>query len=179
MTNYRRYRVNGGCYFFTVALAERSRRLLTEHIQILRTAFREVKAARPFMIEAIVVLPDHLHGIWTLPESDDDFSLRWREIKAAFSRQLPKTERRSKSRVKKGEQGIWQRRFWEHAIRDEVDCQRHVDCINYFTLLAICWVEICLGSNPGISETCSMTLRSGANARMRSIAHQESFSTDN
>jgi putative transposase len=106
MTNYRRYRLQGGCYFFTVALAERRSRLLTENIQGLRTAFREVKQAHLFKMEAIVILPDHLHCIWTLSEGDDDLSTRWRQIKAAFSRQLPKTERRSKSRLSKGEQGF-------------------------------------------------------------------------
>lgn len=131
MTDYRRYRLQGGCYFFTVALAERRRRLLTENIQELRTAFREVQRAHPFTMEAVVILPDHLHCIWTLPTGDDDFSNRWRQIKAAFSRQLPKTERRSKSRLSKGERGIWQRRFWEHAIRDEADYQRHIDYIHY------------------------------------------------
>ena len=131
MTAYRRYRLKGGCYFFTVALAERRSRLLTEYIQGLRAAFREVTQAHPFTMEAVVILPDHLHCIWTLPAGDDDFSTRWRQIKAAFSRQLPNTERRSKSRVQKGERGIWQRRFWEHAIRDEVDYQRHVDYLHY------------------------------------------------
>ncbi len=131
MANYRRYRLQGGCYFFTVTLADRQGRLLTENIQGLRSAFREVKRAHPFTMEAVVILPDHLHCIWTLPQGDDDFSTRWRQIKAAFSRQLPKTERRSKSRVNKGERGIWQRRFWEHAIRDDLDYQRHVDYIHY------------------------------------------------
>ena len=131
MTNYRRYRLKGGCYFFTVALAERRSRLLTENIQGLRTASRAVKQAHPFMMEAVVILSDHLHCIWTLPEGDDDFSIRWRQIKSIYSRQLPTTERRSKSRVQKGERGIWQRRFWEHAIRDEVDYQRHVDYIHH------------------------------------------------
>ena len=83
-------------------------------------------------MEAVVILPDHLHCIWTLPEDDHDFSTRWRQIKAAFSRQLPKTEHRSKSRLHKEERGVWQRRFWEHTtIRDEVDYQRHVDYIHY------------------------------------------------
>jgi putative transposase len=131
MTNYRRYRLKGGCYFFTVALAERRSRLLTENIQGLRAAFREVKQAHPFTMEAIVILPDHLHCIWMLSEGDDDFSTRWRQIKAAFSRQLPKTERRSQSRLNRGERGIWQRRFWEHAIRGDADYQRHVDYIHY------------------------------------------------
>jgi putative transposase len=82
MTNYRRYRLKGGCYFFTVALAEHRGRLLTENIQGLRTAFREVMAAHPFTMEAVVILPDHVHCIWTLPEGDDDFSTRWRQTKA-------------------------------------------------------------------------------------------------
>lgn len=121
MTAYRRYRLKGGCYFFTMALAERQRSLLTDPIQGLRAAFRELKQAHPFEIEAIVVLADHLRCIRTLPEGDDDFSTRWRQIKAIFSRQLSKTERCSRSRWNKGERGIWQRRVWEHAIRDQLD----------------------------------------------------------
>ena len=131
MTNYRRFRLKGGCYFFTVTLAKRRSCLLTENIQALRTAFSEVKDAHPFSLEAVVILPDHLHCIWQLPFDDDDFSNRWRQIKTAFSRKLPKIEHRSKSRVHKGERGIWQRRFWEHAIRDDLDYQRHVDYIHY------------------------------------------------
>ena len=80
MTEYRRYRLKGGTYFFTVNLAERKRKLLTDQIDALRGAFREIKQAHPFRIDAIVVLPDHLHTLWTLPEGDDDFSLRWRQI---------------------------------------------------------------------------------------------------
>lgn len=131
MTDYRRYRVKGGTYFFTVNLAERQRKLLTEQIDILRGAFREVKQAHPFRMDAIVVLPDHLHALWTLPEGDDNFSLRWRQIKSAFSREFGKGERISKSRAGKQERGIWQRRFWEHAIRDEHDFARHVDYIHF------------------------------------------------
>lgn len=131
MTNYRRYRVEGGTYFFTVNLAERNRTLLTEHVDILREAFRMVMAAHPFKINAMVVLPDHLHVIWTLPEGDHDFSLRWRQIKSAFSREIEKGERISKSRRRKQERGIWQRRFWEHAIRDEEDFRRHLDYVHY------------------------------------------------
>ena len=88
MTNYRRNFVPGGSYFFTVNLADRRLRLLVEHIDLLRTAFRYVRARHPFTIEAIVVLPDHLHAIWTLPQDDADFSLRWRLLKSAFSRAL-------------------------------------------------------------------------------------------
>lgn len=130
MTDYRRYRVKGGTYFFTVNLVERKRRLLTERIDDLRNAFRKVKQVHPFHIDAIVILPDHLHALWTLPEGDDDFSLRWRQIKAAFSRAIATGERISKSRMQKMERGIWQRRFWEHAIRDERDFNNHLDYIH-------------------------------------------------
>jgi len=88
MTDYRRYRVSGGTYFFTVNLADRKRTLLTENIVLLRNAFREVKIAHPFHVDAVVIMPEHLHTIWTLPEGDDDFSLRWRQIKSAFSRKI-------------------------------------------------------------------------------------------
>ncbi len=84
MTSYRRNFVEGGSFFFTVNLADRRKRLLVEHIDLLRRAFREVRLRHPFSIEAIVVLPDHLHAIWILPEGDRDFSVRWRLIKAAF-----------------------------------------------------------------------------------------------
>jgi putative transposase len=131
MTNYRRYRITGGTYFFTVNLEERKRRLLTEHITILRDAFRVVKNAHPFVIDAVVVLPEHLHTIWTLPEGDDDFSLRWRQIKSAFSRVIENEEKISSSRLRKQERGLWQRRFWEHAIRDEDDFNRHIDYIHF------------------------------------------------
>ncbi len=130
MTNYRRYRIDGGTYFFTVNLAERKRSLLTERIDTLRDAFRVVKNAHPFEIDAVVVLPEHLHTIWTLPQGDDDFSLRWRQIKSAFSRVIEKDERIFNSRLRKQERGVWQRRFWEHAIRDEEDFNRHVDYIH-------------------------------------------------
>ncbi|HYE36444.1 REP-associated tyrosine transposase [Methylocaldum sp.] len=131
MTDYRRFRVEGGTYFFTVNLAERHRKLLTEHIGALREAFRVVKGAHPFTIDAVVILPDHLHTIWTLPTGEQDFSLRWRQIKSAFSREIEKGERISKSRSRKGERGVWQRRFWEHVIRDEEDFARHVDYIHH------------------------------------------------
>ncbi|SJM93098.1 REP-associated tyrosine transposase [Crenothrix polyspora] len=131
MTDYRRYRVKGGTYFFTVNLVERKRKLLTEQVDLLRDAFRTVKKDHPFQIDAIVILPDHLHTVWTLPEGDDDFSLRWRQIKSAFSRRIESGERISKSRIQKQERGIWQRRFWEHAIRDERDYANHLDYIHF------------------------------------------------
>lgn len=131
MTDYRRNFVAGGCYFFTVNLAERRWRLLTDNICLLPTAFRETRRRHPFTIEAIAVLPDHLHAVWSLPDGDDDFSLRWQLIKAGFSRGLVCTEPVSASRSRKRERGIWQRRFWEHTIRDEDDFARHLDYVHF------------------------------------------------
>jgi putative transposase len=130
MTTYRRNVVPGGCFFFTVNLADRRLSLLTDHLEALRAAFRETPKRHPFMIEAIVVLPDHLHTVWTLPEDDADFATRWRLIKTTFSRNVPAGERVSASRAAKGERGIWQRRYWEHTIRDEDDFSRHVDYVH-------------------------------------------------
>ena len=105
--------------------------MLTAHISLLRGAFRSVRAQYPFTIDAAVILPDHLHAIWTLPEQDADFAMRWRLIKSAFSRGLPRGERISTSRVSKGERGIWQRRYWEHTLRDQEDFRRHFDYIHF------------------------------------------------
>jgi putative transposase len=128
---YRRANVAGATYFFTVNLAERRTGLLVEHIDALREALRRVKRTHPFGIDALVVLPDHLHALWTLPQDDADFATRWMLIKGGFSRQIPASEYRSPSRVAKGERGIWQRRYWEHLIRDERDFARHVDYIHF------------------------------------------------
>lgn len=132
MTEYRRFLHPGATWFFTVNLAERrGNHLLTDHIDLLRAAFTHVKAKHFYDIDAIVVLPDHLHCILTLPNGDSDFSTRWGLIKAYFSRNLDKRERVSKSRAKRGERGIWQRRFWEHLIRDDTDYRQHVDYIHW------------------------------------------------
>ena len=131
MANYRRNFLPGASYFFTVNLADRRLRLLTHHVGLLRTAFRHVRARHPFAIEAAVVLPEHLHVIWTLPEGDGDFAMRWRLLKSAFSRGLPRGEWISASRAGKGERGIWQRRYWEHTLRDEHDFARHLDYIHF------------------------------------------------
>ena len=131
MANYRRNFIPGASYFFTVNLADRQSGLLTEHVSVLRSAFRDTRTHHPFAIDAIVVLPDHLHAIWTLPESDAAFAMRWRLIKSAFSRALPGGEHVSQSRSGKGERGIWQRRYWEHTLRDENDLARHVDYIHF------------------------------------------------
>ena len=106
MSNYRRNRVLGGTYFFTVNLLERKKTLLVDHIEELRNAVRNTKIKRPFHIDAWVVLPDHMHCIWTLPENDADYSARWREIKKAFSKSIPKNEYRSKIRISRNERGI-------------------------------------------------------------------------
>lgn len=128
---YRRAQIPGGTYFFTVNLADRSSQLLVERISTLREAVRSVKARHPFEIVAWVVLPDHMHAIWTLPPSDTQYAKRWMLIKAAFSSQVPHGERISASRLRKGERGLWQRRYWEHTIADEDDLQRHIDYIHY------------------------------------------------
>jgi putative transposase len=127
MPNYRRAFVPGGSWFYTVNLLDRRQTLLIDHADALRTAFEETQRKYPFAIEAIVVLPDHLHAIWTLPPDDADFSTRWRLIKGRFAKALPKQEGRSAVRKARGERGIWQRRFWEHLIRNDEDYARHVE----------------------------------------------------
>ncbi len=132
MTEYRRAYAVGATWFFTVNLAVRhGNPLLAENTDLLRQVFRKVKDGHPFEIDAVVVLPDHLHCIWTLPDGDSDYKTRWALIKAGFSRGIPIGERRSESRRSRGERGIWQRRFWEHMIRDERDFARHFDYIHW------------------------------------------------
>ena len=104
--------------------------MLTRHIDLLREAIRKVRKAHPFEIHAFVVLPEHLHCVLQLPEGDSDFTLRWRLIKASFSKSLPIIEKRSAVRVHRGERGIWQRRFWEHVIKDEADYAAHMDYVH-------------------------------------------------
>ena len=132
MAEYRRADVEGATYFFTVNCAERrGNRVLVDRIDLLRQIFRNVKEKHPFKIDAMVVLPEHLRCIWTLPAGDADYKTRWALIKAGFSREIPLGERRSKSRQIRGERGIWQRRYWEHLIRDEMDYKRHADYIHW------------------------------------------------
>ena len=128
---YRRADISGGTYFFTVNLAERNRTFLIDHVDLLRSAIRKVIRRHPFRIDAMVILPDHLHALWTLPTEDCDYPTRWMLIKAGFSRRIAPGERRNTSRLKKGERGIWQRRYWEHLIQDDRDYARHVDYIHY------------------------------------------------
>jgi len=112
-------------YFFTVNLQDRASDLLITHINALRAAVRNTRQRQPFHIDAWVVLPDHLHCKWTLPEHDDDYSSRWRAIKKAFSKSIPKTEYRSQTHHKRHERDIWQRRFWEHTITGDRLCRTH------------------------------------------------------
>jgi len=127
MSCYRRMYIPGGTYFFTVNLAQRGSDLLVREIDLLRSAYASVATEHPIICEAMVVLPDHIHAVWTLPPEDADFSIRWKKIKSTFSRHCPQVFRVSPSKARKGERGIWQRRFWEHCIRDEADFAAHVD----------------------------------------------------
>lgn len=131
MPNYRRPWIPGATSFFTVNLWNRDARLLVENIDALRAAFRETRSALPFTPIATVVLPDHLHCLWSLPEGDDDNAARWQRIKSQFSRSLPEGELRSASRASSRERGIWQRRCFERVIVDELDLRAHIDYIHY------------------------------------------------
>ena len=130
MPNYRRANIKGGTFFFTVVLADRSSRLLIEEIDRLRRAYRIVQQRRPFETIAICILPDHIHAIWSLPEHDSDFATRWSLIKGGFSRGIDAPSG-SQSQASKRENGIWQRRYWEHTIRDDADFERHVDYVHF------------------------------------------------
>ncbi len=131
MPDYRRNRVEGGTYVFTLALADRRSDLLVREVAALRASVSRTRALYPFSIDAWVVLPEHLHAVWTLPEGDADFPTRWTLIKRGFSARIEKGESRSASRIAKGERGIWQRRFWEHTVRNEADFARHVDYVHF------------------------------------------------
>ena len=132
MTQYRRPVAPGATWFFTVALAQRNgSQLVVDEVDKLRSAFRKVRATHPFQIDAVVILPEHLHCIWTLPAGDSDFSTRWSLIKGNFSRAIEKGEYRSETRRRRGERGLWQRRFWEHLIRDEDDFRHRADYIHW------------------------------------------------
>lgn len=125
MSRYRRPQIAAASVFFTVALADRQSRLLVEEVARLRWAVAATRMDRPFGIVAWVVQPDHMHCVWTLPANDPDFSARWRLIKARFSRGLPEGHLRNRH-VARQERGIWQRRFWEHHIRDQDDMDAHL-----------------------------------------------------
>ncbi len=131
---YRRSTAKGATFFFTVVTHERRKILCHEpNVSLLRESFRSIMERHPFTIDACVLLPDHLHCIWTLPDNDSNFSMRWRQIKSHFSRQFRDNikGRQTCAYLHKGEQAVWQRRYWEHQIRDENDFIRHVEYIHY------------------------------------------------
>ena len=130
MVNYRRNLVPGGTYFFTAAIQDRSSDLLVRYINQVRASFRAARESHPFKIDAIVILPDHLHCLWTLPVGDSDYAHRWRLIKSRCSRSLNEAGL-TLQRNRKGEYNLWQRRFWEHTIRDDSDFETHVNYIHY------------------------------------------------
>ncbi len=122
MDTCRRNFTSGASYFFTVTLRDRTSSLLVDYVEVLREATRSVKNERPFDIDAIVIMPEHLHAIWTLPPNDADYSIRWREIKTRFARRIP---------YHQYEGGVWQARFWEHILRDQSEMENHIDYIHY------------------------------------------------
>lgn len=129
MSEYRRPHVAGATVFLTVCLAQSGSNLLVNEVARLRDAVRQTRQTRPFRIDAWVVLPDHMHCVWTLPEGDSDLGGRLGQIKAAFSRQMPEGQVRA-SHILRREKGIWQRRFWEHHVRSQAE---YADCLRY------CW----------------------------------------
>jgi putative transposase len=130
MVRYRRNFLAGGTFFFTATLADRTSSVLTDHVAALRLAVIATRRDHPFTIDAVVILPDHLHIVMTLPEGDADFPNRWHLIKRRFTTAVIKAGT-PVVRHRNGEVSLWQRRFWEHTIRDEGDFERHVDYIHF------------------------------------------------
>lgn len=131
---YRRDYNHGASYFFTIVTYRRQPLFAYPQAIInLRQAFQQEIKRRPFVIDAIVIMPDHIHAIWTMPTEDADYSMRWRNIKREFTKNIPESQRpkTNSSRQHKSEQAIWQRRFWEHRIRNEQDFAQHVNYVHY------------------------------------------------
>jgi putative transposase len=136
MSNFRRYFIPGGTYFFTVVTERRAPLFLTgEARRLLGSALRRCLLRYPVETIAIVLLPDHLHAIWTLPPADDAYSLRWRWIKREFTRAWLSgggaEQFRGESRIRQRRRGVWQRQYWEHSIRNEDDLESHFDYVHY------------------------------------------------
>ena len=132
MPQYRRFYIPGATWFLTVTLAQRrGNDLLVRHVNLLRQAFADTQHHYPFTMEAVVILPEHLHCIWTLPDGEADYSLRWRMLKAQFSRSIATGEFVNASRKMRRERGIWQRRFWVRQILNQEDMNRHIDYIHF------------------------------------------------
>lgn len=136
MPDYKRFFVPGGTYFFTIVTHERQPLFATEaNVEKLRVAMREVQQEMPFEILAAVILPDHMHFLWSLPRGDTGYSKRIGLMKVKFTRSIRSKDAvpfsSTQSRLKHRESDVWQRRFWEHTIRDEDDFERHFDYIHY------------------------------------------------
>ena len=136
MPEYRRFKIEGGTFFFTVVTFHRLPILTSAGSRaLLRSAWIKIAERMPFVTDAVCLLPDHIHCIWTLPEGEVNYSVRWGEIKKLFTKgylyQVGPQEERNGSRMKRGEAAVWQRRFWEHTIRDQGDFNRHLDYIHY------------------------------------------------
>ena len=129
--DYRRLWLPGGTYFFTINLQQRKNNdLLVRYIDLLRNSVASVRKYHPFKIHGWVVLPDQMHCIIELPEKYANFAIRWQLIKLMFSKGIPRDEYRSAVQIKRKERGIWQRRYWEHLIRDQEDFNHHLDYIH-------------------------------------------------
>lgn len=128
MVMYRRNRVPGGSYFFALTLRDRSSSILVDHVDDLRKALSSVTRECPFHIDAMVVLPEHIHAVWTLPPGDTDYPGRIRLFKSRFTRGVAAVNSDIR-RNTKGEYNLWQRRYWEHTIRNDLDFEKHVDYI--------------------------------------------------
>jgi REP-associated tyrosine transposase len=131
MSRYRRLKIEGGIFYFTLTLADRGSDLLVKQIERLRRAYANLEMRLPFETVAICILPDHIHALWQLPDGDADYAARWSLFKSAFSRGLAPAPARSASKIIKREKGIWQRRYWEHAIPGDADFEHHVNYIHY------------------------------------------------
>jgi putative transposase len=130
MVRYRRNFIAGGAFFFTVTLLDRNSRALVEHVNILRAVIRDIRRSHPFTIDAVVVLPDHLHMVMRLPDGDADFPNRWSLIKRRFTDRIIRAGAEV-ARRRTGEPALWQPRYWEHTIRDDRDFERHVDYVHF------------------------------------------------
>jgi len=131
---YRRAFVPGGSYFFTVVTERRQKIFIDDkNVEILRQAFKNVMKKYPFTIDAAVILPEHLHFVWTLPSNDTDFSTRWRLIKTWFTKhcEYESIIKLNNSQITRDEKNIWQHRYWEHLLRDELDFEQHINYVHY------------------------------------------------
>ncbi len=129
MVNYRRNRAAGGTYFFTVNLEDCRSTLLVDHVSTLLRSIFNVKRHHPFVIEAMVIMPDHFHAVWTLPPGDSDYIRRLQLLKAQFTKHLLSAGILI-NRNRRGEYDLWQKRFWEHTIRDDFDFEAHVNYVH-------------------------------------------------